>query len=93
MIGTMPGREIPSVKGWAGVFLAANLGIQSGPHLFAEGDSDDQPAEGNSSQTSTGPGILTQSIPGFETETESRAATAPAAAPPPLQLLPACNLP
>lgn len=28
----------------------------------------------NSSQTSTGCGILTQSIPGFETETESRAA-------------------
>lgn len=51
------------------------------------------PAEGNSSQTSIGCGILTQSIPGFETETESRAATAPAAAPPPLQLLPACNLP
>lgn len=89
----MPSREIPSVQGWAGVLLATNLGIQSGPHLSAEGDSDDQPAEGNSSQTSTGCGILTQSIPGFETETESRAATAPAAAPPPLQLLPACNLP
>lgn len=65
MIGTMPSKEIPSVKGWAGVSLAANLGIQSGPHLSAEGDSDDQPAEGNSSQTSSGCGIVTQSIPGL----------------------------
>lgn len=66
--------------GWAGVLLAANLEIQSGPHLSAEGDTDSQPAEGYSSQTLTGRGILTQSIPGFETETESRTATAPAAA-------------
>lgn len=73
---TMPSREIPSVQGWAGVSLATNLGIQSGPHLSAEGDSDDQPAEGNSGQTSTGCGILTQSILGLETERESRAATA-----------------
>lgn len=94
MVGTMPRREIRSVKGWAGVLLTTNLGIQSGPHLPAEGNSDDQPTESNSSQTSTGCGILTQWIPSFETETESRAAPAPAAAPPPpLQLLPACNLP
>lgn len=44
MIGTMPSKEILSLKGWAGILLTTNPGIQSGPHLSAERGSDDQPA-------------------------------------------------